>query len=267
MTGSITAPPPPRVLGSSGPAVLLLPGGAEQVEGFFPGLAEGLLEEPGCRVILWDRPGVSGTPGDVLLADAADHVHEMLSAHGLGPVVAIGQSLGGAVALLTAVQHPDDIAGLVLLDPTPINDPRICRQLGRSLRLLAGIRPRSLRKVLAGRLVNSAGKKLLRRPDLRPEARPAIQRTMQLDLDLLARSVVGINDVAVRFDPARLRHVPAAVVTADRKESSPIRKAHVRLAQALGTTVLAWPTAEHSVHLTHPDEVLDAARHVVRRVT
>ena len=51
-----------QVLGDSGPAVLLLPGGAEAVDGFYPGLIEGLMADPGCRVILYDRPGTGSAP-------------------------------------------------------------------------------------------------------------------------------------------------------------------------------------------------------------
>lgn len=111
-----------RIVGATGPAVLLLPGGAEGAQGFFPGLAEGLVAEPGARIILHDRPGTGDNPDPGSLAEAAEHLHDALADLGVEPVVAIGQSLGGAVALLLARDFPDDVAGLVLLDPTPIND-------------------------------------------------------------------------------------------------------------------------------------------------
>ena len=42
-----------RIVGDTGQPVMLLPGGAEASDGFFPGLPEGLVADPGCRVILY----------------------------------------------------------------------------------------------------------------------------------------------------------------------------------------------------------------------
>ncbi|MYW62580.1 alpha/beta fold hydrolase [Streptomyces sp. SID8379] len=55
---------------------------------------------------------------------------------GNGPVVVVGQSPGGAVAVLLARDHPENVAGLVLLDPTPVNDPATCERLERTMRVL-----------------------------------------------------------------------------------------------------------------------------------
>jgi pimeloyl-ACP methyl ester carboxylesterase len=35
------------------------------------------------------------------------------------------------------------------------------------------------------------------------------------------------------------------------------------LAEAFGAPLVSWPGATHSVHLDHPDEVLDVVRQVV----
>ena len=76
------------VRGDSGPAVLLLPGGAESVDGFFPGLVEGLVADPGCRVIEYDRPGTGTSAVERSLADAPGHLHALIEDLVFGPVVA-----------------------------------------------------------------------------------------------------------------------------------------------------------------------------------
>jgi pimeloyl-ACP methyl ester carboxylesterase len=103
-----------RALGESGRPVLLLPGGAESCDGFFPGLPEGLVADPGAQVIVHDRPGTGTSTVD-----------------------------GSLVDRLSPATTPSRVAGLVLLDPTPINDPRTCAGLERvtvALGRLAGRR-------------------------------------------------------------------------------------------------------------------------------
>ena len=46
-----------------------------------------------------------------------------------------------------------------------------------------------------------------------------------------------------------------------------MHRAHQRLATAIAAPLVSWPGAEHQVHLTHPDEVLEVCRDIVRRVS
>ncbi|WP_284741386.1 alpha/beta fold hydrolase [Amycolatopsis sp. RTGN1] len=255
-----------RVHGESGQPVLLLPGGAEACDGFFPGLVEGLVADPGCRVIVHDRPG-TGTAADGTLAGAADHLSTLIDRLGCGPVVVVGQSLGGAVGVLLARDHPDQVAGLVLLDPTVINEPRTCAVLERMTRVLgtAAAVP-GLRSVLA-RLLRASVVRSTRRQRLRPDCEAAHLRMANLDIPMLARAVRGITELSRGFREADLPRVPSVVVTADRKPDTAMRRGHTRLAAALGGEVVCWPGATHGVHLDHPDETLATVRDLVTRVS
>jgi pimeloyl-ACP methyl ester carboxylesterase len=253
-----------RVVGTSGPAVLLLPGGAEAVEGFFPALVEGLAD---CRVVLLDRPGTGTSTVEGCLADAADAVHAMLAELGVGPVVAIGQSLGGVVATLLARDHPDDVAGLVLLDASPVNDAALARKLEQSMRstlrlLRVPFAERALRATL-----RATSRRSIARHGMGPAEAAAMMTMAEVDMRRLGRAAAGLEEIAREFSESQLPRVPAAVVTADRKPDSGMHRAHGRLADALGAPLLSWPGAEHSVHLTHPAEVLEACRTVVRAVS
>ncbi|WP_181781946.1 alpha/beta fold hydrolase, partial [Pseudonocardia pini] len=128
-----------QVHGEVGQPVVLLPGGAAPCAGFFPGLVEGLVADPGCRVVVHDRPGTGRSTEPGGLAGATAHLHALVTELGLGPVVVVGQSLGGAVATLWARDHPGDVAGLVLLDPTPINDPAACVRIERPVRVVGAV--------------------------------------------------------------------------------------------------------------------------------
>lgn len=255
-----------QVRGESGPPVLLLPGGAEASDGFFPGLVEGLTADPGARVILHDRPGTGTNTAAGSLADAAAHLSSLIDRLGLGPVVVVGQSLGGAVGVLLARDHPEQVAGLVLLDPTPINDARVCAGLERTMSRLGKLAAvPGLRRPLSA-LLRSAALRTARGRDLRPDCLAALERTANLDIEKLARAVRGITDISSGVRESDLPRLPSVLVTADRKPDHTVRRAHDRLAAALGADIAAWPGATHSVHLDHPDEVLAAVRELITRV-
>ena len=88
------------------------------------------------RVCAYDRPGTilatgegpedfeksrsDPVPQPTTLQDHAADLHALLKASGeRGPYVVVGHSMGGAVSRLYATQYPEEVSGLVLVDPTP----------------------------------------------------------------------------------------------------------------------------------------------------
>lgn len=87
----------------------------------------------------------------------------------------------------------------------------------------------------------------------------------EADLPPLADAVVGLADVSRTFDESRLRRVTAVVVggspgAGGRAKGSPASR------RRPGLGAVSCPKAEHHLHLTHPEEVLDVARGLVQRV-
>jgi pimeloyl-ACP methyl ester carboxylesterase len=78
-------------------------------------------------VIVVDRPGsgystrAAASPADLSTQAAA--LAALVRSLGLGPAFVVGHSLGGAIALTMALEHPQQVAGLALLAPlTHIRD-------------------------------------------------------------------------------------------------------------------------------------------------
>ena len=76
---------------------------------------------PGYRLIALDRPGsgystrVRGATG--ALSEQAAVIRRLVEELGLEKPLIVGHSLGGAIALALAVEHPDAISGIALLSP------------------------------------------------------------------------------------------------------------------------------------------------------
>lgn len=74
------------------------------------------------RVCITDRPGLGSSPDRVgsTRTDAGEHAAELsavLEAAGeTGPFIVVGHSYAGLIARAFAVQHPDSVAGMLLLD-------------------------------------------------------------------------------------------------------------------------------------------------------
>ena len=99
-----------------GPPILMVHGLGSQLQTFTYALAALL---PGHRLIMVDRAGAGyshAAPAATLAAQAELLAH-FLAALGIERALVVGHSLGGAIALALALDHPERVAGLALLAP------------------------------------------------------------------------------------------------------------------------------------------------------
>ena len=86
--------------------VLLIPGGASTVDGYFPDLAGALAGH--ATVLESDPPGIGMTSdaSPLRLSDYAASLANRIRHDGPDPVALVGHSLGGLVALRLAIDSP-----------------------------------------------------------------------------------------------------------------------------------------------------------------
>jgi pimeloyl-ACP methyl ester carboxylesterase len=118
----------------SGPTVVMIHGLAGQHGHFVYALHDVLIKDH--RVVILDRPGCgySTRPrfASATIAAQAKTVSRLIAALELKNPLIVGHSLGGAIALSLAVNHPEQVAGLALLAPLthkPQHSPAIFRGL------------------------------------------------------------------------------------------------------------------------------------------
>ncbi len=127
-----------------GPAIVMIHGLAGQMLNFNYGLVERLADA--FRVIVINRPGsgYSTRPGDepARLRAQGDLVAKFIARLGLERPLLVGHSLGGALSLAVALDHPENVGGLALLaplthpmsrPPEPFRDCEISSKLLRTL--------------------------------------------------------------------------------------------------------------------------------------
>ncbi|MDB5705518.1 MAG: Beta-ketoadipate enol-lactone hydrolase [Sphingomonas bacterium] len=100
-----------------GPAIVMIHGLGGQMRNFGYALTDLLVADH--RVILVDRPGsgYSAAAPSAAIPDQARLVTGLIDALDLEKPLVVGHSLGGAVALALALDHPAKVGGLALISP------------------------------------------------------------------------------------------------------------------------------------------------------
>lgn len=103
----------------AGPTLLLVHGLAGQMHNFTHSLLGKL--KPNFRVVILDRPGsgysTRASEASATVGAQARLISGFCRALGLERPLVVGHSLGGAIALALALNHPEQVAGLALLAP------------------------------------------------------------------------------------------------------------------------------------------------------
>lgn len=103
----------------AGPTLLLVHGLAGQMHNFTHSLLGKL--KPNFRVVILDRPGsgysTRASEASATVGAQARLISGLCRALGLERPLVVGHSLGGAIALALALNHPEQVAGLALLAP------------------------------------------------------------------------------------------------------------------------------------------------------
>lgn len=271
----------PRGGDGSATPVLLVAGGAGQgTEGVWGSVLEQRLTE-GRPVLTYDRSGSgrSDGPQHGTVAGMAEELEQVRSAMDVDePAILVGWSLGGHVAQGYALRYPDKVAGLVFVDPTPIEPPpktaAVQAQLAITRPLMAIVALASRAGVFSGRLGERLASRLAG-ADAMPETTALMQRLVQSPAALKAQ--VKLMSLAPRYSAeltealaaGPLPDVPAIVITAGKRGGFPeeyvtnIRNSHEGLVSRFprGRHVTA-DDATHQVPLDDPETVLEAVRSV-----
>ncbi len=238
----------------------------------------------------WSSPcRTPRTPGNI-----AAELHAMLERAGIKPpFILVGHSFGGLVMHRFALMYPDEVAGVVLVDPMrceewPPLDPSKQSELDRGIKLIGIAAPiaycglarlavtslfcRSgeLSSRLAG-VAGAGGQHVLAR--LKTEvgkmprqlwpvvaahwSRPGFYWGMRSHIESIPETVKEMHAAAP------IREIPVTVLTPGR--STPLTPAHLARIGDQVRQVIA-PASAHWIHLDEPELVVDSIRAMVAAV-
>jgi pimeloyl-ACP methyl ester carboxylesterase len=235
---------------------------------------ESALRDSGARYLMADRPGYGGSTRKAGrgIADVADDYAELLEAHGLERVPAMGTSGGGPHVLALAARHPDRVSAVsVVVGGTPLVEEEISRLVGVNARgyalaeqgwqplcgFLAEVRERLLGDEGMQGVLSDAPES-----DRRIMSDPAWQRMSRENLaETLRQGAEGWTDESMAmhgdwdFDPADVK----ASVTwwhGDDDMNAPITAARRVVAQLRKVDLQIWHQEGHFASLVHDREIV-----------
>jgi len=255
------------------------------------------------RVCAWDRPGFGlsdGTASPPTVATTTADLEAALAAGTIpGPYVLVGHSLGSYESLLFADRHPDQVAGMVLVDPSIPDQTAILLHLRPDAAAANDVRDQYVATLRGCSADVRSGTLRLGGPDPKncvayPPIWPATLREAltarvignPLQYETIASFVLGVEDASrLVINPARdYRDMPLLVLTATVQPpalpdataeqlaasaawEAEWNRAHDELAALSSRGVnMRVPGANHYIQRSKPQVVIDAVEAVVRDV-
>jgi pimeloyl-ACP methyl ester carboxylesterase len=257
------------VQGSGRPVVFIHgnPGSAQDWMGVFSPLASRH------RVIAFDRPGHGRSQrpkhGDATVEVQAQLLHDVLAQLRIERPILVGHSWGATLALVYAINYPDEIAGLVVVAPAAYesHDGSFLTGLP-SVPVIGDAANYVLTPLIGASVVRGELKKAFS-PDPVPKnylksvlsewTKPSKARAYALDEDFY-------NPAVKKFSPRYTEIVvPVSIVTGDADLIVSEKDNAERLHEVLPKSrFVVLPKTGHQIPFTHPQSVIDEIERVQR---
>jgi pimeloyl-ACP methyl ester carboxylesterase len=220
------------------------------------------------RVIIPDRPGQGfSEPGPGPVGSAAYHaklLRGLMRELSAGPLIVVGHSFGGLIALRYALDAPAEVAGLVLINPTTHPRPEGLPWFQRAAGVLVG--PLMVKTLLLPLSLGMLPRLVERmfRPEQPPRDYASRSRlTLGLTPKRFAASLQEYSELRDQLIDTVPRYpqiaVPTLIVAGDADPVVPPKVHAEALARALPHALLMRiPGAGHMAHHAHAATIADA---------
>jgi pimeloyl-ACP methyl ester carboxylesterase len=191
-------------------------------------------------------------PGPYSMKDYADDAHDVVAALGLGPVSAVGSSMGGGICETWALHYPDDIELLVLSNTWAEQDPLLDLLFGHWTSLAtSGLSDRLAESLLMGCFSGEYFKS-------HPEVIPEFLATPLPDMDGLIAAVAACRGHDL-LD--RLAEIDISTLVIAASQDAVVRpQMSFRIAERLPRAQLVEIDSGHMIMWEQPDLFAEAIK-------
>jgi pimeloyl-ACP methyl ester carboxylesterase len=217
----------------------------------------------------WSDPGPQPrTPGQI-----ARELHTLLTNAGIpGPYILVGHSLGGKNVRMFALQHPDEVAGMVLVDarseyvdapPAAAAAPGAPQETGSGWSLMGAARWVGLVRLIGASQTGV--------PAMSSQTRTEI---VLFETGQRGRDATAAESLAMTTDNAQLQAAPAlgdrpliVLAAGPSMEQIPLwpEAQHRQAALSTNGRLIVVAGSGHYIQLEHPAVVIDAVQQVVEQ--
>lgn len=208
------------------------------------------------RVITYDRRGYARAVGASGPFDVSHNVGDLVAIierHSEVPVVVVGHSFGGVVALATVARRPDLVRSVAVYEPPQSWNAWWPGNTGGAMAVARADRPEEAAEAFMRRVVGDATWEGL--PEKTRAARRAEGRALVGELSDIRRSAP--------FDPTDVAR-PVLVGRGERASAHQVRGAD-ELSRALGSAPIVLSGAGHNAHTSHAADFVDLLIEPLRR--
>jgi 3-oxoadipate enol-lactonase len=190
--------------------------------------------------------------GPYTMKDYADDAHDVVTALGMGPVSAVGSSMGGAICEAWALHYPDDIELLVLSNSWAEQDPLLDLLFGHWMALaVSGTNDRLAESLLMGCFSGEYFK-------AHPEIIPEFLATPLPDMEGLMAAIAACQSHDV-LD--RLKEIDVSTLVIAASQDAVVRpQMSFRMAERLPRAQLVQIDSGHMIMWEQPDLFAEAIK-------
>ena len=202
---------------------------------------------PGYRIYALDLPGhgVSGGEGHRSVADYAAAVMAWMDQIGLKQVVAVGHSMGSAIAMTLALKHAERVIGLGLLGSAAslqVN-PHL-------LRMASSVEsyPQAVDLIIRWSFSNQAPPRLVQL---------VRQRMLTMRQEVLLADLLACNEFDIRGELSQIRQ-PALILCGAEDKMTPVSGSELLATSLPSSSRIMIPESGHMVMLEQPQQTAAA---------